>query len=335
MEHLAIDLGGRKSQTCIRAGDGTLLEEGPVATKKLGEWLKTRPRSRVILETCAETFAVAELARQAGHEVRIVPSTLVQQLGVGERGLKTDVRDARKLSEVSCRIELPSVHIPSEAARRRKTLLGMRDLMVRSRTQTTNGVRGYLRTHLLSVAGRSAVFATRVREAHVTLLGRAVPSHLERLLQMIESLSAQIRAADREVMREAEDDPVARRLMTIPGVGPVTALSFVATIDDPARFSSGAQIASYLGLVPGMEQSSSRVKPRGITKAGSPSLRWRLIQAAWSCLRSRTETPLKTWALQLRERRGVKIAVTALARKLATVMFALWRDGTEYRLAPA
>jgi transposase len=286
----------------------------------------------VILETCSETFAVAQLAREAGHEVRVVPSTLVRQLGVGERGLKTDVRDARKLSEVSCRIELPSVHIPSQTSRRRKTLLGMRDLMVRSRTQATNAVRGYLRTHLLQVAGRGAVFPTRVREAHVTLLGEAVPSHLERLLQVIESLNVQIRAADREVAREATDDAVARRLMTIPGVGPVTALTFVATIDDPKRFSSAAQIASYLGLVPGIEQSSSMVRPRGITKAGSPSLRWRLIQAAWSCLRSRVETPLKTWALQLRMRRGVKVAVTALARKLSTVMFALWRDGTEYRL---
>ena len=332
MEHFAIDLGGRKSQICVRSSDGTLLEEGSVATRKLGELLKKRGRSRVVLETCSEAFAVADAALLAGHEVRVVPATLVRQLGVGERGLKTDVRDARKLSEVSCRIDLPSVHVPSLTSRRRKSLLGMRDLLVRNRTQASNAVRGYLRGHLLQVAGRYSVFATRVREIHVTMIGAAVPNHIERTLQVIESLSRQIAEADREVEREAKADPVARRLMTIPGVGPVTSLSFVAAIDDATRFSSGAQIASYVGLVPGIEQSSSKVRPRGITKAGSPSLRWRLIQAAWSCLRSRTETPLKTWALQVRERRGVKIAVTALARKLSTVMFALWRDGTEYRL---
>src|SRR5256885_1577514 len=111
MEHLAIDLGGRKSQICIRAGDGAIVHESREETVALGEFLSRRPHSRVVFETCAEAFRLADVARQAGHEVRVVPATLVRSLGVGARRTKTDRRDAAALSEVSTRIDLYSVQI--------------------------------------------------------------------------------------------------------------------------------------------------------------------------------------------------------------------------------
>ena len=92
MEHCAIDLGGRKSRVCIRASDGAIVHESFQDTLALGEFLRARPMSRVVLETCAESFAVADAARQAGHEVRVVPATLVKTLGVGARRTKTDRR---------------------------------------------------------------------------------------------------------------------------------------------------------------------------------------------------------------------------------------------------
>ena len=138
MEHVAIDLGGRESQVCIRSEDGSVLLERRVATSQLGKLLRTRPPSRVVVETCAEGVGVADQARELGHEVRVVAATLVRALGVGARGIKTDLRDARTLSEVSTRIDLPSVHIPSHVARERKSLCGMRDALVSSRTQQIN-----------------------------------------------------------------------------------------------------------------------------------------------------------------------------------------------------
>jgi len=117
VDHCAIDLGGRKSQVCVRSPDGRLLFEGPYDTHSLPEFLRLLPRSRVIVETAAEAFRVADAAKEAGHEVRVVPATLVRSLGVGARKTKTDRRDARALSEVSCRIDLPSVHIPSARSR--------------------------------------------------------------------------------------------------------------------------------------------------------------------------------------------------------------------------
>jgi transposase len=115
MNHVAIDLGGRESQICVRGADGTILEEKRHATRSLDKLMKQWPPSRIILETSAEAFRVADAAKAAGHEVRVVAATLVKTLGVGARGIKTDQRDARTLSEVSCRIDLPSVHIPTTA----------------------------------------------------------------------------------------------------------------------------------------------------------------------------------------------------------------------------
>ena len=139
MEHLAIDLDGRESQICIRSSEGEILLEHRLQTASVKRYLKGRPPSRVVLETCTEAFAVADAAVAAGHEVRVVPAVLVRSLGVGARGVKSDRSDARTLSEVSCRIDLPSVHIPSQQ-RDRKTMCGMRDGLVECRTKLINAI---------------------------------------------------------------------------------------------------------------------------------------------------------------------------------------------------
>src|SRR5258708_7673888 len=123
MDHVAIDLGGRESQICRRSSDGTILEEKRGRTAKLGEEpAAVENATRVIVETCTEAFWVADLCLELGLEVRVVPATLARALGVGERGVKTDIRDARALSAASCRMELPSVHVPSREARERKVV---------------------------------------------------------------------------------------------------------------------------------------------------------------------------------------------------------------------
>ncbi len=158
MDHIAIDLGGRESQICIRSKNGTIVEEKRVMTRSLGRELKKRAKSRVLVESCTEAFGVADHALEQGHEVRVVPGRLVKSLGVGDRGIKTDIRDARVLSEVSCRIDLTSVHIPSHSSRQRKTLCGMREALVASRTQMVNCVRGWMRAQALGVRRESVKF---------------------------------------------------------------------------------------------------------------------------------------------------------------------------------
>lgn len=331
MEHLAIDLGGRESQICIRAKTGEILEETRLPTRSIGRYLKKRPISRVIVETCAEAFSVADIAQDLGHEVRVVPATLVRSLGVGDRGTKTDKKDARVLSEVSCRIDLPSVHIPSEVSRKRKTMCGMRETLLAARTQTVNCVRGWLRTQNQRLrTGSVPTFPQRVRTAMP-----ARPAYVERLLETIEQLNEQVDAADKELKELAKGDALLQRLMSVPGVGPVTAIRFVAALDDVTRFSNAHQVDSYLGLVPGERSSSDRQHRTSITKAGSSALRRALIQGAWAARRARGTHPMVLWALEVEKRRGKHIATVALARKIAGIMYALWRDGSTYKATQA
>lgn len=330
MQHIAIDLGGRESQICVRSSTQTIVEEKRVPTRKLGEYLKKHESSRVIVETSAEAFAVADAARAAGHDVRVVPATLARTLGVGARGIKTDRRDAQALSEVSCKLELRSVHIPSDEARRRRAVCNARDALVQTRTKLVNTVKSQLRGQLVLTGTRyTPLLPERVRVIWRELQGD-VPSHVEWLLATIEALNEQIKAADKTVRELAKNDPICVRLMTTPGVGPTTAVRFQATIDDVSRFDSVHAVQSYIGLTPGENSSSSRVRRTRLTKAGSPQMRFLLVQAAWVAIRRAPNDPMVLWAKRIAERRGKQIAAVALARKIAGVLFALWRDGSTY-----
>jgi transposase len=326
MEHIAIDLGGRESQICVRAADGRIVEERRWPTRDLGTYFQRRGRSRVVVEACAEAFWVADEARKHGHEVRVVAATLVRSLGVGARRTKTDKRDARTLSEVSCRIDLPSVHVPSAESRQLKTQLGMRHALLRSRTMLINTVRGWLRGQAVGVRKSAEAFTQRVRET----AGPMLPSYVERQLSMIDELSHQIEFADKELAKLAKSSAVCPRLMSVPGVGPVTALQFVAIVDELSRFQSAHRVEAYLGLTPGEYSSSEKVRRTSITKAGSTAMRWCLVQAAWAARRARGKHAMIDWATEVQKRRGKKVAVVALARKLAGILFAIWRDGTVY-----
>ena len=124
------------------------------------------------------------------------------------------------------------------------------------------------------------------------------------------------------------------RLATAPGIGPVTATAFVATLDDITRFATAHQVEAYLGLVPSERSSGERQRRGRITKAGNTRLRWLLVEAAWRVLRSSRAdaAPLRTWAERIALRRGKRIAAVAVARRLAGVLYAMWRDGTGYQV---
>lgn len=330
MQHLAIDLGGRESQICLRDATTRIVEERRLPTRRLGEYLARQLPSRVILETSAEAFAVADAAKAAGHEVRVVPATLARTLGVGAHGIKTDRRDAQALSEVSCKVDLRSVHVPSKQAREWRALLSSRDALVTARTKLANTLTGQLRGRLVQLGKRlSGMTVARLRAVWTELDGK-VPAHIERLLVVVEEMHRQVLAATREIGKLAKDHEVCRRLMTVPGVGCLTALRFVATIDDVTRFSTAHGVQSYLGLTPGENSSSSRTRRTGLTKAGSPRMRWLLVQAAWTTRRVAASHPIGRWAQKVAERRGAAIATVAVARKLAGLLFAMWRDKTNY-----
>ena len=155
------------------------------------------------------------------------------------------------------------------------------------------------------------------------------------LYRVIEILDDELAAADDRFAAIAAGDPALMRLTTLPGIGPITASAFVAALDDAARFRGARQVTSYLGLVP-VEYSSGERQRRGrILRSAHPHLQSLLVQAAWRMWKSsRADTAaLRSWAQNIARRRGKKIATVALARRLARILFGMWRDQTEYQPA--
>jgi transposase len=330
MEHIAIDLGSRESQVCIRNEQGKILLERRVLTLGLEGMLAARPPARVIVETSSESLAVADAAVQHGHQVRVVPATLVRALGVGARGIKTDVRDAQVLSEASCRLDLPSVHMPAPLSRERKAMCTCRQSLVRTRTHLVNTTRAFLRTRLVTLSpGAPESLPKRVRE-RLLKTPQGVPEHVEWLLKSVEALNEQIHLADQRLTSLAKQDATCRRLMSVPGVGPITALRFVSTVDDVKRFPNADKLQSYLGLTPGESTTGFRTQRTRLTKAGPACVRHCLGQAALVLWRIRPNDPMVVWAKAVCGRVGKPKAVVALARKLSRVLYAIWRDGSSY-----
>ena len=332
MDHIAIDLGSRESQVCIRTAEGQIIEERRVSTRSLGKYLTKRPKSRVVLESCAEAFSVADAAMGAGHETVVVPATLAPSLGVGERGVKTDCRDARNLSEASCRMsKLPSIHVPAQASRNRKSICNFRETLVQTRTKLINSVRGWMRSEGLGVvrSGAPTSFPVRVR-THAAERSRTLPAYVEPVLVVIDKLTVEISAMDDQLEEAAESDATCRLLMTAPGIGPTVSMRYTAAIDQVSRFPNAHRLQSYLGLTPGERSSSQRKRRTGLTKAGPSKLRRVLIQAAWAARRYYKDDPVVMWSFEVEKRRGKQVAAAALARRLAGILYAMWRDEKPY-----
>jgi transposase len=154
---------------------------------------------------------------------------------------------------------------------------------------------------------------------------------VEVLLESIEHLSRQIALCDKLIAKIVKGNEVCQRLMTVPGVGPITALSVMSSLDEVGRFAGAHAVESYLGLSPGENSSSLRVRKTSITKAGQVYARYALVQAAKSARRCRPSDPMVEWSNAIEERKNSQIATVALARKMAGILFAIWRDGTTYR----
>lgn len=327
MNHIAIDLGSSKSQICVRDSQGKILEEKKVLTTQVAGYLKKQEPSRIIMETCAESWAISERASELGHEVRVVPGHLVRALGVGYRKMKSDEKDARALSEVSTRIDVPGVYLRSRQAKEVQTRLKMRAQLVSTRTQLINSVRGWMRTQTLRLkSGSTHTFTDRLRTKQKDL-----PEYLLRQLDQIDALTKGLESTEAELSLLAERIEGMDLLRTIPGIGLMTSLCFVSVIDDKDRFRKAHHFQSYIGLTPGERSSGQIQRTTSITKAGSSMLRYFLIQAAWTLYTHRKHEPMVVWAKEIEKRRGKKIAIVALARKLAGILFAVWKTQRPYQ----
>jgi transposase len=181
-------------------------------------------------------------------------------------------------------------------------------------------------------------YETRIRELIEGLPG--LVAIVEPLLAAREKLRDEFAKLDRIVRDEANQDPVCRRLTTVPGVGPIVSLAYVATIDIPARFRTSRAVGAVLGLTPLLNQSGESKRIGHVTLCGDAMLRGLLYEAAQALLtRSAKWSWLKAWAMNVAKRRGARKAIVALARRLAVILHRMWSDGTDFRwtreVAPA
>ncbi|MFQ5896603.1 MAG: IS110 family transposase [Nitrospinota bacterium] len=332
MEHIGMDLGKRESQIAILTEDGELVEKR-IRTERprLGEVFGSRPRARVLLEAATESEWVARCLEALGHEVVVADPNYAPMYAHRTRRVKTDRRDARALVHACKSGTYKPAHRTSEERRPLRALLGVREGVVRTRARWIGLSRALLRREGVRVrSGAADTFLARVAELEAPASLRA---EIAPLLKLFAPVNEQIKALDEQLAALVHADTVLQRLTTVPGVGPVTAVSFVATVDDVRRFRRAHQVQSYLGLVP-REWSSSETQRRGrITKVGNSRTRWLLVEAAWAILGGRKKpdtAPLREWAEGIRHRRGKQIAAVALARRLAGILYAMWRDRTEY-----
>ncbi|MCW2239269.1 IS110 family RNA-guided transposase [Azospirillum canadense] len=246
---------------------------------------------------------------------------------------KTDANDAHGLAQVVRTGWFRAVEVKSLDSHLARAQLMARTQLVAMRRDVVNQMRGILKTFglILGKVGGAALPA-RVRELTTGQAGVAVVT--EALLAVWQRLTEQIEVLDRTVLRQARDNLVCRRLMTIPGIGPITALSFTTVIDDPARFAKSSSVGAYLGLTPRQYQSGEVDWAGRISKAGDKLTRGYLFEAAGTLL-TRVEKwcALKAWGVRLAKRIGLKKAKVAVARKLAVLMHRLWVDGSEFRWA--
>jgi transposase len=322
MDFIGIDLHKNSSQVCILTEDGELIERRiKTGRESFDELFSERPPARILVEASTESEWAARHFEGLGHEVIVADPNFAPMYATRDRRIKTDKRDARALCE-ACRLgAYRPAHRTSDRQRDVRAHLSVRETLVRTRSKYISLIGALARREGCRIeAGPSPSFARRVEQA-------GLPAHtlaqIEPLLAMLGVLNEQIKLADKRLEEIVKADEVVQRLCSVPGVGPVVATTFAATLDDASRFLGAKHVRSYLGLVPREYSSGER---------GSARARSLMVEAAWSLLRWKTERTkaLHEWWARIAQRRGKATAVVALARKLAGIMFAVWRDGTQF-----
>lgn len=331
-KYCGIDLGNKRTTVCVMDSERKVRRMVEVKTDaaSIGEGLRGYRKLTCIVEASPLAEWLCKEVEARGHSITIVcprkAKVALESQGVRK---KTDKRDARALAELCRSGWYEAVHRKSEEARTTRSYMTARKQLVESSNAIASSVRGILRAHGIKLPEQKdgKTFSARV-EAVLMLLPQLVQAAIRQLLQAWELLHSQQQRMYKTLERQLQSNPVAERLMTIPSVGPATAAAFIATIDDPSRFSDGAKVASYLGLVPSVYQSGETEYRGRITKSGDNLLRWLLVEAAHNMLtRSQTPSELRTWGLELQAKKGVGKARVAVARRLCMLMWKLWKDG--------
>jgi transposase len=331
---VGVDLGDQWSNYCILGLAGETLAEGQFRTRKqeVAEFFQVLAMSRVVIEVGTHSAWVREVIAGFGHEVLVANPRLMD--GSKRRRRKSDRIDAEKLARLG-RMDPKSLHpIQHRSTEVREDLLVLRarDALVKSRTELINSVRGLVKSMGARVTGCSSVAFSQKAAAEIP---EEVQETLQPLLRLIATLSDEIKTFDQRIEKLAANKYMHTQLLRqVSGVGPVTALAYVLTLETPLRFARSRDVGPYLGLVPRQEDSGDIQPQLGISKAGDRMLRKLLVGSAHYILGPfGPDTDLRRFGMRLCERGGKnakKRAAVAVARKLAVLLHRLWASGEVY-----
>ncbi len=332
---IGMDLGDRRHAVCVLNKAGEAIEERTVLNDResIGEWICRYKGATVAMETGTHSPWISRFLEELGMKVYVANARKLRAISTSNT--KSDKADARMLARL-CRADvelLSPIRHRSEQCQRDLVRVKVRDALVRTRVNQMNSVRFLMKSLGVKIPSgcKASVFVKRVREE----LSEDYLELVEPLLAMLDGIESKIREVDKQLEElAAKQYPETERLKQVPGVGPLTALTFILTLESPDRFPKARDVGPFLGLSPKRDQSGETDKQLRITKAGNGHMR-RLLTNCSHYIIGPFGPPcdLREAGLRICERGGSiakKKAVIAVARKLSVTLLALWRSGEDY-----
>ncbi|WEX77147.1 IS110 family transposase [Sinorhizobium numidicum] len=332
---IGLDIAKRVFQAHGANASGAAVFSKKIARAKLLGFFASQPRCVVAIEACGGAHYWAREIGRLGHTVRLIPPAYVKPF---VKRHKNDAADAEAICEAAQRPSMRFVAVKEEEQQASAIVFRARDLLVRQRTQLINALRGHLMEYGWIVPQGPSHIAVLIEgiEDPACPLPESARTALKVLIDSLRVLDEQIASLDGEIARRSREDAVARRLMTIPGVGPITATAIVALAPPAGMFRKGRDFAAWLGLAPLQKSSGGKQKLGAISKMGERTLRRLLIIGASAVVlqAGRRGAPTGSWLGQMMARKPRMLVTVALANKMARIVWALLASGGIYR-APA
>lgn len=334
---VGLDVSLEKTAICVISEHGKIVREAQAASEPeaLTRWIKELDETiaAVGLEAGPLSQWLYRGLTEAGLDAVLMETRQVKG-ALKAMPIKTDRRDAEGIARLLHLGWFRPVHCKSVSAQEVRAVLGARKAVQQGMIALEMSLRGLLRNFGLKVGAISrGRFEARIRE--LATGNPMLVAATEPLLRARAALRQELAGLERRVRQLAQDDPVCHRLMSMPGIGAVVALTFRSAVDDPARFTSSKKVGPWVGLTPSRNQSGERDVSGGITKAGDVNLRRALCQAATVMMHRGRATWLRAWAAQVARRRGRRRAMVALARRIGVILHRMWRDGTVFWIEPS
>ena len=332
---IGLDIAKRVFQAHGADATGRVVFRKRLVRAKVLEFFAAQPPCLVALEACGGAHHWARELGKLGHTVRLIPPAYVKPF---VKRQKNDVADAGAICEAAQRPGMRFVPLKDAAQQANGVVFRARDLLVRQRTQCVNALRGHLAEY-----GHVVPQGTAHVDGLIALVedpNSSVPASarviLQVLIRTLEALGTQLEQLDAELAQRAKADPVARRLMTIPGIGPIAATAITALVPAPEGFRTGRDFAAWLGLTPLQKSTGGKQRLGAISKMGERTIRRLLILGAsavvrWAGQRGAAEG---SWLARMIARKPRMLVTVALANKMARIVWALLVKGGTYR-APA